>query len=95
VEPAWSHDGVRYLWTTTRDAGDAEVYWRQGTTTLRQTTRAGVDAQPTFLSDFKMVWVEEATPTVLRWGTYNPTATGSIPVGAGSPRNPYGVPLHQ
>lgn len=95
VEPAFSHDGVRYLWATTRDAGDTEVYWRQGTTTLRQTTRSGVDSQPTFLSDFKMVWVEDGSPSVLRWGTYSPTATGTIPTGTGSPRNPYGVPLHQ
>jgi hypothetical protein len=95
VEPAFSHDGIRYLWATTRDAGDTEVYWRQGTTTLRQTTHVGVDAQPTFLSDFKMVWVEEGSPTILRWGTYNPTTTGTIPTGAGSARNPYGVPLHQ
>jgi len=95
VEPAFSHDGVRYLWATTRVSGDTEVFWRQGNTTVQQTTRSGVDSQPTFLSDFKMVWVEDGSPSVLRWGTYNPTATGTIPTGTGSPRNPYGVPLHQ
>lgn len=96
VEPAVSHDGLRTLWTTNRDGGDAEIYWRQSTTTFRQTTRAGVDAQPTFLSDGKMVWVEEDSPTVLRWKSSTTAATGTLPYGNdASARNPYGVPLHQ
>ena len=96
VEPAISHDGLRTLWATNRDAGDTEIYWRQGNTTTRQTTRVGVDAQPTFLSDGKMVWVEEGSPTVLRWRAFTGAATGTIPYGAtASARNPYGVPLHQ
>lgn len=95
VEPAVSHDGLRTLWTTNRDAGDAEIYSRQNTT-IRQTTRAGVDAQPTFLSDAKMVWVEEGSPTVLRWKSFSSADTGTIPYGNNaSARNPYGVPLHQ
>jgi hypothetical protein len=96
VEPAVSHDGLRTLWATTRDAGDTEIYWRQGTTTFRQTNRLGVDAQPTFLSDGKMVWVEEGSPTVLRWKSSTTAATGTLPYGNdASARNPYGVPLHQ
>jgi hypothetical protein len=42
-----------------------------------------------------MVWVEEGSPTVLRWATSSPAASGTIPYGSGSARNPYGVPLHQ
>jgi hypothetical protein len=102
VEPAISHREIpaagvlRTLWATNRDAGDTEVYSRHGTTTIRQTTRVGVDAQPTFLSDYKMLWVEEGSPTILRWKSSTSAATGTVPYGGvGSARNPYGVPLYQ
>jgi Tol biopolymer transport system component len=94
VEPTFTHNGLRIAWTTTRDGGDAEIYLRQ-TSTVRATTRAGVDAQPTYLSDNKLVWVEDGTPSVLRWANPGVTVTGTIPYGSGSARNPYGVPLHQ
>lgn len=96
VEPAMSHSGQRVLWATTRDAGDTEIYLRNGNSTSRVTNRVGVDAQPTFLADGKMVWVEEGSPTILRWRTVSPVTNGTVPYGgAESVRNPYGVPLHQ
>ena len=94
-------NGYTYGWNTPNtSAVDAEFFVhsrsQERDTTIRQTTRAGVDAQPTFLSDAKMVWVEEGSPTVLRWRSFNSATTGTIPYGAdASARNPYGVPLHQ
>lgn len=95
VELAFSHNGVRSAWATDRD-GDTEVYWRQSGL-ARMTTRAGIDAQPTFLSDGKIVYVEDGPTPVLRWQTItaggNLGPSGIIPVGPGVPGNPQGVPL--
>jgi hypothetical protein len=94
VEYAFAHDGVRQAWTTDRDAGDVEVYWRAASI-LRLTNQAGIDAQPTFLSDGKLVtWRGGATPT-LQWRVPNTAAQGTINVGTGYVRNAQGQALQQ
>jgi Tol biopolymer transport system component len=93
VEPAVSHNGLRIALATNRD-GDTEIYVRQSGT-ARITTRVGVDAQPTFLSDYKLLWVENGATPVLRWRSSTDASTGTIPIATGIVRNPYGVPLHQ
>lgn len=94
VEFAFAHDGVRQAWTTDRDAGDVEVYWRSGSI-VRLTNQAGIDAQPTFLSDGKLVtWKGSATP-VLEWRIPGTVTQGTIDVGTGYVRNAQGVALQQ
>ena len=94
VEPAVSHHGLRIALASNRD-GDTEIYVRESGT-ARITNRVGVDAQPTFLHDYKLLWMEHgAGNPVLRWRASLSAATGTIPVATGIVRNPYGVPLHQ
>jgi Tol biopolymer transport system component len=94
VEFAFAHDGVRQAWTTDRDGGNVEVYWRAASI-VRLTNQAGIDAQPTFLSDGKLVtWRGTATP-VLEWRIPGTATQGTINVGTGTVRNAHGLALQQ
>ena len=86
VDPAWSPDGNKLVFASNRDAPDAELYLLDVPTggTIRLTTRPGVDAQPCFLPDGRIVYTAyEGTVSTLRWlDPEIPTMTHSIPTGA-------------
>jgi TolB protein len=69
VEPAWSNNAQSIVFVTDRD-GDTELYLldvASGTAT-RLTTRAGLDAQPAWLPDGRIVFLSDTSGvTTLRW----------------------------
>ena len=95
VEPAWSFDGGKVAFASTRDAADAELYVLDVSTKVitRMTTRAGTDAQPSWLPDGRIVFTSyEGTLARLAWlDPAMPGVTHPIPTGSGDSRKPVSI----
>jgi len=94
VDPAWSTDGSRVAFASTRE-GDAAVFvvgTADGVIT-RLTTRSGTEAEPSWTSDGRLVYVEFSPGSVTRmvWiDPATPSIVNVIPV-EGNPRRPSAI----
>lgn len=95
VGPAWSFDGERIAFASTRDGGDTEIYTVivQSGVVTRLTTRAGIDGDPAWLSDGRLVyaaWVNDVPG--LRWWDPVTSQVHVIDTGDGDARHPHAAP---
>jgi hypothetical protein len=97
VNPAYSRDGTRLAYATNL-TGDGDVYVLHVESGVRTriTTRAGADANPSWLDDGRLVYLEyhPSSQGVLRWvDPDDPTRSGTIPLPPGGrPDRPRAVP---
>jgi Tol biopolymer transport system component len=95
-DPAFSPDGQFVVFASTRGGGAANLYLvtvASGAIT-RLTTSAATHGQPTWTADGRIVFTEFGpNGGVLRWlDPAAPATLHTIDTGAGSARNPAGVP---
>lgn len=97
VNPAYSPDGTRLAFASNR-TGDGDLYVVEIATGVvtRLTSRAGAEANPSWLDDGRIVYLEyhPGTQGVLRWiDPADPARTGTIPLPTGArPNRPKAVP---
>jgi hypothetical protein len=97
VNPAYSPDGTRLAFASNR-TGDGDLYVVEVATgaVTRLTSRAGAEANPSWLDDGRIVYLEyhPSSQGVLRWiDPDDLTRTGTIPLPAGArPNRPKAVP---
>ena len=91
VEPAWNASGDAIAFVSDR-TGDTEIHMiaLPGNTITQLTNRAGVDAQPTWLPDGRLVFVSvEGTTRTLKWlDLAQKQIVHDIPVGTAIPSWP-------
>jgi len=95
VEPAWSPGGRYIAFTAEAEGGDSELFVVDLATgqLTRLTTRAGIDAQPAWLADGRLVYAAMVSGVMrLRWlDPASPADVHDIDTGAGAASNPSGV----
>lgn len=97
VNPAYSLDGTRLAFATNA-TGDGDLYVVDVASGVRTrlTSRAGAEANPSWLDDGRIVYLEyhPSSQGVLRWiDPDDPARTGTIPLPAGErPNRPKAVP---
>lgn len=95
VEPAFSPDGQRIAFASTRQDDDVEIYVLDlaGGEPTRLTSRSGSDSQPAWLPDGRLVFKALlGDETELRWmDPSDPEVIVTIPIDGGSPAHPASV----
>jgi len=94
VEAAWSADGARLVFVSTRDGPAALYVADAGASTATRVTAAGVSvSQPTWLADGRIVFVtRRANVAVLVWlDPAAPTVLHDVPLTGQSPAHPAAV----
>lgn len=97
VEPAWSPDGTKIAFATTRD-GDTELYLQDVSSgaLTRLTTRAGIDGNPSWLKDGRIVYTcyqgtPAVTPRICWLDPAAPATVHQVDTGTGSTNRPAAV----